>query len=58
MEGGIDFHRRYPKEKFDDVGDYDVLAYWPNKNIWLTIECKYNKVPFCLKNSRRLRDYI
>ncbi|MBI9113380.1 hypothetical protein [Maridesulfovibrio ferrireducens] len=28
VEGGIDFHRRYPKEKFDDVGDYDVFAYW------------------------------
>ncbi|WP_319778092.1 hypothetical protein [Maridesulfovibrio sp.] len=58
VEGGIDFHRRYPKDKFDDVGDYDVLAYWPNENIWLTIECKYNKVPFCLKDARRLRDYI
>ena len=53
---GIDFKRRFQKYGFDDVGDYDVLAYWPDKNLWLTIECKYMQPPFCIKDSRRVRD--
>ncbi|WP_040726232.1 hypothetical protein [Thiomicrorhabdus sp. Kp2] len=53
---GIDFKRRFPKEGFDGVGDYDVLAYCPEKNLWLTIECKYIQPPFSFKDSRRLRD--
>jgi hypothetical protein len=52
---GIDFRRRFPREQFDDVGDFDVLAYWPDRNLWLSIECKYNQPPFCLKDGRRLR---
>ncbi|MFL9908891.1 hypothetical protein [Paraburkholderia sp. RL17-337-BIB-A] len=55
---GIDFKRRFPKENFDDVGDFDVLAYWPESNLWLSAECKYNQSPFCLKDARRLRDRI
>ena len=55
---GIDFKRRFPKENFDDVGDFDVLAYWPAQNRWLAGECKYNQPPFCLKDARRLRDRI
>jgi len=53
---GIDFKRRFQKYGFEDVGDYDVLAYWPDKNLWLTIECKYMQPPFCIKDSRRVRD--
>jgi hypothetical protein len=56
--GGVDFKRRFPKEQFDDAGDFDVLAYWPEKNQWLSVECKYNQPPFCLKDGRRLRDRI
>jgi hypothetical protein len=55
---GIDFKRRFPKEGFDDVGDFDVLAYWPARNLWLSVECKYNQPPFCLKDGRRLRERI
>jgi len=55
---GIDFRRRFPQEHFDDVGDFDVLAYWPNRNLWLAVECKYNQPPFCLKDARRLRDRV
>lgn len=55
---GIDFKYRFPKEKFDDVGDFDVLAYWPDSNRWLSVECKYNQPPFCLKDARRLRERI
>lgn len=55
---GIDFKRRFPREGFEDVGDYDVLAFWPDKNVWLVVECKYNQPAFCLKDARRLRDRI
>lgn len=54
----LDLRRRFPKEAFEDVGDYDVLAYWPEHSLWLSIECKYNQPPFCLKDARRLRDRI
>ena len=57
-EGGIDFIQRFPKEKFEDVGDFDGLAYWPTLNQWVTVECKYNQPAFCLKDARRLRDRI
>ena len=57
-EGGIDFRRRFSKESFDDVGDYDGLAYWPAMNQWVSVECKYNQPAFCLKDARRLRDRI
>lgn len=55
---GIDFRRRFPKDGFDDVGDFDVLAYWPERNLWIAGECKYNQPPFCLKDARRLRERV
>lgn len=58
IEKEIDFKRRMPKEKFDDVGDFDILAYQPQMNRWLVIECKYNRPVFCSKDARRLRDKI
>lgn len=55
---GIDFKHKFPKESFEDVGDFDTLACWPEKNLWLSVECKYNQPPFCLKDARRLRERI
>lgn len=55
---GIDFMDRFPKQQLPDVGDFDVLAYRPEENQWLTAECKYNQPAFCLKDTRRLRDRI
>lgn len=55
---GIDFRRRFAKERFPDVGDYDVLAYWPDINLWLSFEAKYNQPPYCLKDARRLQERI
>lgn len=55
---GVDFFHRFPREGFPDVGDFDVLAYWPATNTLVTLECKYNKPAFCVKDSRRLRDNI
>ncbi|WP_231638306.1 hypothetical protein [Piscinibacter sakaiensis] len=58
VAGGVDFFRRFRDEKFDDVGDFDVLAYWPETNTVVFAECKYNRPPHCIKDSRRLRDLI
>ena len=55
---GVNFKHRFPKELYEDVGDFDVLSYHPERNLWLTIECKYNKPAFCLKDARRLREHI
>jgi hypothetical protein len=55
---GIDFFRRFRSEGFDDVGDFDVFAYWPDDNLLVTVECKYNQPPYTLKDGRRLRDKI
>lgn len=55
---GIDFFRRFKSEGFEDVGDFDVFAYWPDENLLVTVECKYNQPPYTLKDTRRLRDRI
>lgn len=55
---GVNFFRRFPREGFADVGDFDVLAYWPATNTLVAVECKYNKPPFSVKGSRRLRDEV
>ncbi len=58
VEGGIDFFRRFRSERFEDAGDFDVFAYWPENNLLVTVECKYNQPPYTMKDSRRLRDKI
>jgi hypothetical protein len=55
---GIDFAKKFRNEGFADVGDYDVLAYWPDSNTLIGVECKYNQPAFCLKDAKRLRDRI
>lgn len=42
----------------EELGDYDVLAFYPEKNVVLNIEDKDILPAFCLKDSKRLRDYI
>lgn len=58
VQRGIDFFRRFRSEGFEDVGDFDVLAYWPGTNLLVTVECKYNQPPYTVKDGRRLRDRI
>jgi hypothetical protein len=41
-----------------DLGDYDVLAFIPEKNVILNIECKDILPAFCLKDAKRLREKI
>lgn len=55
---GIDFKRKFKKEGFDDVGDYDVLTYIPQSNTWIMVECKYNQTPYCLQDMKRLRNRV
>lgn len=55
---GLDFFKKFRGEGFADVGDFDVLAYWPATNTLAAVECKYNQPPFSVKDSRRLRDRI
>lgn len=40
------------------LGDYDVIAYYPEKNVILNIEDKDLLPSFCLKDTKRLRDSI
>lgn len=54
----LDFYRRFRSERFDDVGDFDVFAYWPETNTLLVAECKYNQPAYSMKDTRRLRDKI
>lgn len=58
IKRGIDFFRKFRGEGFEDVGDFDVLAYWPDANLLVTVECKYNLPPYTIKDGRRLRDKI
>ena len=58
VQRNIDFFRKFRKESFDDVGDFDVFAYWPDRNLLVTVECKYNQPPYTVKDGRRLRDRI
>lgn len=55
---GFDFFKKFKGERFEDVGDFDVLAFWPDTNTLVTVECKYNQPPFTVKDGRRLRDRI
>jgi len=57
-ERGVDLRKRFPKEDIPDIGDFDVLAYIPEKNIWINLECKYNKPYYCLKDMKRLRNTV
>ncbi|WP_417546019.1 hypothetical protein [Marinobacter sp.] len=58
VKRGVDFFRKFREEGFDDVGDFDLLAYWPGINLLVTVECKYNQPPYTIKDGRRLRDKI
>lgn len=41
-----------------DLGDFDVLAYYPQKNVVINIEDKDLLPPFCLKDAKRVRERI
>jgi len=41
-----------------DLGDYDVLGFYLDKNIVFNVECKDILPVFCLKDAKRLREKI
>jgi len=41
-----------------ELGDYDVLAFYPAKNVVLNIETKDILPAFCLKDAKRIREKI
>lgn len=41
-----------------DLGDYDVLAFIPEKNVILNVECKDILPAYCLKDAKSLREKI
>ena len=50
----VDKSAEHPQE----LGDYDVLAFMPDKAVLLNVECKDVLGAYCLKDSRRFRDKI
>lgn len=58
IESGIDLKKKFKKENYPDIGDYDVLAFVPESNCWIMVECKYNQPAYCLKDMSRLRQRI
>jgi len=40
------------------LGDYDVLAFYPEKEVVLNIECKDIVPAYCLKDAKRIREKI
>ncbi len=58
-EGNVKLHQRDKEGKHPaELGDYDVLAFLPGKNIILIIECKEISPAFCAKDSKRMREKI
>jgi len=54
----VDLKSRFPKSSYEDVGDYDVLAFLPKSNVLLNIECKEIPHTYCMKDAGRLRNKI
>ena len=53
----VEFYKRDKKHNHPkELGDYDVLAYVPECNILLNIECKHHLVPFSPKDARKYLD--
>jgi hypothetical protein len=50
----IDKKKKHPL----DLGDYDILAFYPDKNVVFNIECKDILPVFCLKDAKTLRETI
>ena len=58
-EKNVYLHNRDKKGNHpENLGDYDVLCYIPEKNCVLAIECKYYLKPYCLKDAKRLLNNV
>jgi len=55
----LKLHNVKPKDSHpSDLGDYDVLSFYPEKNVVFNIECKDILPVHCLKDAKRLREKI
>lgn len=59
VDANVQLHKRDKKGNHPSrLGDYDVLAYYQNKNVILNIECKDILHAHCLKDAKTLRETI
>ena len=55
----LELHELKPKGGHPaDLGDYDLLAFYPEKNAIFNVECKDILPVHCLKDAKRLREKI
>lgn len=55
----LKLHKLKPKGSHpSDLGDYDLLAFYPEKNVIFNVECKDILPVHCLKDAKRLRETI
>ena len=55
----LKLHELKPKGSHPpDLGDYDLLAFYPEKNAMFNVECKDILPVHCLKDAKRLREKI
>ncbi len=55
----LELHELKPKGSHPpDLGDYDVLAFYTEKNVIFNVECKDILPVHCLKDAKRLREKI
>jgi hypothetical protein len=59
VEKNVFLHKRDKKGAHPEgLGDYDVLAFWPDKNLILNIEDKDILPSFCMKDAKTIREEI
>lgn len=55
----LKLHKLEPKWSHpSDLGDYDIIAFYPEKNVIFNIECKDILPVHCLKDAKALRETI
>jgi len=55
----LKLHKLEPKWSHPSgLGDYDVIAFYPEKNVILNVECKDILPVYCLKDAKGLRETI
>lgn len=59
VEKELYLHKRDKSSGYpEDLGDFDVIAFWPEHNVLLNIECKDLIGGYCPKDSKRLREKL